>query len=291
VIEKLLGDMPVAVFIDDYYLRLPLAMPGAAGHLTHLGTWETVEAILARSEPDVLVAREGKLKVGPRPTYDEVRALHASGYTVLIRHAEREHSGLAELAAGFQQDLEAPINIHLYCTPANQHGFGWHYDAEDVFIVQTQGNKHYSLRKNTIHPLPLVETMPRDMAFERETTPTLECTLLAGDWLYIPAGYWHVARASEDAISLAVGVMPATAIAAFDFLRRELLSSPMWRQRLPVAGALSIHDAEGLVESYRSLLAELGKDVAREMERERFARAFLANLAQRGQEDTTRLPP
>jgi len=284
VIEQLLGDMPTSVFIDDYYLRLPLAMPGRARQLTHLGNWATVEAILARTDPDVLVARDGKLREGPRPAYDEARALHASGHTVLIRHAEKQHPGLADLAASFHQDFGAPINIHLYCTPADQHGFGWHYDAEDVFVVQTQGSKQYCLRKNTVHPLPLVETIPQDMSFEREITPTFECTLLAGDWLYIPAGYWHVARASEDAISLAIGVMPATAIEALDFLRSELLSSPMWRQRLPVTGLLSTLNQDGLTERYRSLLAELGKDVAREMGEERFVRAFLAGLAGRGRD-------
>lgn len=274
-IEKLLGDMPASTFVEDYFLRIPLAMPQRASHLTHLGTWATVETILARPEPDVLVAREGKLREGPRPAYDEARALHASGHTVLIRHAERQHQGLGELARDFHQDFGAPINIHLYCTPANQHGFGWHYDAEDVFIVQTQGNKQYSLRKNTVHPLPLIETIPRDMSFEREVTPTLECTLLAGDWLYIPAGYWHVAKASEDAISLAIGVTSASALDAFDFLRRELLASPLWRQRLPVAGRASSLTGDELAERYRTLLGELSEDVARRFGDARFLRAFL----------------
>jgi ribosomal protein L16 Arg81 hydroxylase len=282
--EQLLGDMPAHVFIDEYYLRLPLAMPGRASQLTHLGTWATVEAILARPEADVLVAREGKLGEGARPTYAEARALHASGHTVLVPHAERHHAGLAGLASRFQEDFGAPINIHLYCTPANQHGFGWHYDVEDVFVVQTQGSKQYRLRKNTVHPLPLVETIPKNMALEREITPTFECTLLAGDWLYIPAGYWHVATAGEDAISLAIGVMQPTAIDALDFLRQTLRSSPMWRQRLPVTGLLSPLDGDALTGRYRSLLAELGADLARQIGEERFLRAFLAALARKNRD-------
>lgn len=92
--------------------------------------------------------------------------MFSSGYTILIRHAERHFGPLAELAGGFSADLLEPVDIHMYCMPASQFGFGWHYDAEDVFVLQTQGEKEYSLRKNTVKPWPLVETLPNDMRFE-----------------------------------------------------------------------------------------------------------------------------
>ena len=47
--------------------------------------------------------------------------------------------------------------------------------------------------------------MPHDMQFERETTPVIACTLLRGDWLYIPAGWWHVAFARTDSLSISAG--------------------------------------------------------------------------------------
>src|SRR5947209_3055839 len=133
----------------------------------------------------------------------------------------------------------APIDVHVYCTPAGQPGFGWHYDAEDVFVLQTAGRKEWSLRKNTVNPWPLAEALPADMRHEREIMPVLRCTLAAGDWLYIPAGYWHRTRAGEESVSLSVGVLSASALDVYDFLRRQLLSSLRWRQRLPPAGGAS----------------------------------------------------
>ena len=53
--------------------------------------------------------------------------------------------------------------------------------------------------------------MPRDMHYERETTPAIACTLIAGDWLYIPRGFWHVALASRDALSISVGLLTPAA--------------------------------------------------------------------------------
>lgn len=278
IIEQLLGDVSKSVFMEEYYLKLPFALPRCAQKFTQLGNWETVQAILAQPDPDVLVVRQGRRWDGKEiPSYAQARELHASGYTVVIRNAEKHDARLAELAAGFHEEFQAPVDIQIYCTPANQHGFGWHYDPEDVFILQTQGSKEFSLRKNTVNPWPLVETLPRNMAYEREIMPLMKCRLLAGDWLYIPAGYWHVARADEEAISLAVGVMSTAAIDVYEFLRPRLLSSLMWRQRLPTPGKASPLSDQELLERYRALFAELAEDLARQIRNEEVVRLFLAS--------------
>ena len=77
-------------------------------------------------------------------------------------------------------------------TPGGQYGFGWHYDAEEVFIVQTTGRKLYSLRKNTVNPWPIEE----NAAFRHEVRARdhaagavrAGCGRLAD----IPSGYWHM---------------------------------------------------------------------------------------------------
>ena len=89
------------------------------------------------------------------------------------------------------------------CAP----GFGWHYDAEDVFIAQTAGEKDYYFRENTVEadtPFP-----PKDFqAYHAETSALQTAHLVAGDFLYIPARWWHMALCREDALSISVGVMP-----------------------------------------------------------------------------------
>src|SRR5205085_7566357 len=128
------------------------------------------------------------------------------------RHAELHDEQLAELASSFAKDFAAAVNIHVYCTPAGEYGFGWHYDAEEVFLIQTLGRKEYSLRKNTVHPWPLEETLPSDMRYEREIMPLMRCELAASDWLYIPSGYWHMGKSLETSITLAIGIQPHSAI-------------------------------------------------------------------------------
>jgi ribosomal protein L16 Arg81 hydroxylase len=282
-IEELLGPMTRAAFFEENFLKLPLARPGGCRHLAHLGGWEAVDHILAGRAADVLVGREGRKADVPTPTSaDQAKALLAQGLTVGIRQAHRHHPGLAELAASFHADFAAPIDVHVYCTPAGQPGLGWHYDAEDVFVLQTLGAKEWQLRKNTVNPWPLVEALPADMRYQREIMPVMRCALAAGDWLYVPGGYWHSTRAGQtESISLSVGVLSPTALDVLDFLRGRLRESLLWRQRLPCAGAASPLGAEELVRRMHELFKDLGQDLAAQLSQEHFARDFLATLTAR----------
>jgi ribosomal protein L16 Arg81 hydroxylase len=266
-------------FLENHFLRLPLAMPGNAAPYRGLGDWDALEGILSHADADVLVVRDGAASETARPqNAAAAQALVADGHTVLVRHAERHHAGLARLGAEFARELAAPVDVHLYATGAGHHGFGWHYDAEDVFILQTAGSKEYWLRKNTVNPWPVIETLPADMRYEREIMPVMQCRLDAGDWLYVPNGYWHRAAALSESLSLAVGVLPPTGLDVLDAVRERVLASLVWRQRLPVSG-----EASGLTESdtlgeYRQHLQQLAEDLTTLLSSESFARSLLERL-------------
>lgn len=277
MIEQLLGRISTAAFLEEYFLKRPFSLPHGAAEFTHLADWPAMERILSRPDADVRVAKDGqRVAVSESPTPAEYRRLSAEGCTLLVRHSEDHEPALAELADGFRRDFHAAVDVHVYCTPASRHGFGWHYDAEDVFLLQTVGCKEYSLRKNTVNPWPLEETLPRDMRYEREIMPLMKCRLEAGDWLYIPHGYWHVGQSLTDSITLSVGLMMPTAIDLFDFLRGQLLDSPLWRQRLPVAGAAASQDAARWEATIRQRIEELSHDFVRQFGSEVFLRSWLS---------------
>src|SRR5690606_37914660 len=118
-----------------------------------LGSWETLGAVLASEDVDAMIVRDGRrVEAAPPRDPEEAKSLLEDGCTILVRNAQRHHEGLAELACGFERDFRGPVNIHIYATPAGRFGFGWHYDAEEVFIPQTVCKKEYSLRKNTVNP-------------------------------------------------------------------------------------------------------------------------------------------
>jgi hypothetical protein len=303
-IQTLFGNISLATFVAEYLHRLPFSHAESAKIVCDLGSWDAIALMLGPPEGDVFAVREGRWYDGPPLTeLSAVRTLVEDGHTFFVRHAERHHPGLAELAAAFKAAFLGPVNIHVFVTPAGATGFSWHYDAEDVFIIQTQGAKEYSLRKNTVNPWPLEETLPADMQYERELMPLFRVLLMPGDLLYIPCGYWHKAEArgsglesgglgrvdaasrlphpqspvpspQDAAISLAIGVMSRSAIDVYDFLRQRLTASLLWRQRLPLPNT-SERPAVELQATYRQLFAQLADDVAKSLRDPKLLDEFL----------------
>ncbi len=205
-----LSRVDTPAFRRQHFGKAPFAEPSGARDAVPLLTWKTVEAVLQSPLPlDVLMVRDGALlEQEPVPhSLQELRALFATGGSVVIRRAEDHDAGLRALGEAFGHRFGGPATVHIFTTPKGHHSFGWHYDCEDVFIAQTGGRKDYFLRKNTVNPHPRVSTMPRDLQFEQERTPIASCTLIPGDWIYLPGGWWHVARCVEESLSISVGVL------------------------------------------------------------------------------------
>jgi ribosomal protein L16 Arg81 hydroxylase len=277
-VQSLFSVISLSKFVQDYLHRLPLALPQATQEVCGLGSWETLGAILNESSSDVMVVRDGEGRDVRPADMGAARALCDEGCTIVVRHAEGNHAGLGELARSFEEAFCGPVDVQMFVTPPGRAGFSWHYDAEDVFILQTAGAKQYGLRKNTVNPWPLEETLPKDMRYEREIMPLMTVNLAAGDMLYIPCGYWHRADASqstEAAISLAVGVMSRTGVDVFDFLRRRVVDSLLWRQRLPIVGEAAGMSREEAEARYRELFAELGADLGKMLADRRVVEEYL----------------
>jgi ribosomal protein L16 Arg81 hydroxylase len=279
--RRLLAESDIPSFLENYFQRLPYSKSVASAECLAYGTWETLTKVIASPDADVMVVRQNQQYAGPLPvTTEEAQALVADGYTLLVRHAERHDPALEEFARGLAADFAAPINIHIYCTPASEVGFAWHYDAEEVFIVQTTGVKEYFLRKNSVNPWPIEETLPRDMRYEREIMPLMKVVLAAGDWLYIPSGYWHYGAAHEAAISLSIGVAPRTGVDLFDALRKRVVDSLLWRQRLPVMGTIAAATDEELREQLANILRQLNHDLTRMIADPKLLLDFLREMRQ-----------
>jgi len=68
--------------------------------------------------------------------------------------------------------------------------------------------KDYYFRANTVDPASPVGSQPDFSLIRKERSPLATARLLPGDWLYIPARWWHVALPAEDSLSISLGVFP-----------------------------------------------------------------------------------
>ena len=209
MLDGWLGPGRARDFIACRRQRLPFAAPSLPAVRPALFDWPTLDRVL-RSEPapDALVVRSNEvLDVALPRSEAEVRALFADGTGLVVRRAQACDPALAALARCLHDGFASEVHLQLFVTPGGRHGFGWHYDADDVVILQTLGSKHYYFRANTQNPVLEPGKKPDFTAVKRETSPLMSCTLLAGDALYLPRGMWHAARAIDDSLSVSVGLL------------------------------------------------------------------------------------
>lgn len=278
-LQALLGDVPVLSFIKEQYLRLPFARSGGFPDLMAVGGLPMIRQLLDHHDLDIIAGRSGVLRAQVSSmTMEQARQFIDEGETVGFRHVHDQHPLLANLATELSREIGGKTDIHLYWTPAGHPGFGWHYDAEEVFILQLAGCKRWSLRKNTVNPWPLLETLPADQRYEREIMPVLRSRLAPGDWLYIPSGYWHRGNAEEESISLSIGIRPFCAIDVFDSVRPILLESIEWRERLPPTGTAGA-SIEELRSTYSEILERLSRSLANTIRGDAFLRGLFPHDA------------
>jgi 50S ribosomal protein L16 3-hydroxylase len=206
MLAEWLAPMPIAEFEASVLHASAFARAGAARAAVPLLGWDTLDRVLAaRPAPDALVVARGEVLEVPVPgSTAELRPLLNRGLGINVRHAERYDARLRALADEFERSLDGRVQVQLFATPAATHSFGWHYDAEDVFIAQTLGAKDYYFRKNTVDTL--AQRQPDFSRVRAETSALQTARLLAGDWLYIPRRWWHIAKCLEESLSISVGV-------------------------------------------------------------------------------------
>lgn len=166
--------------------------------------WQT-----CHSWGDVSLARahtnyEGAPYAALPPSVSTVRQALAEDYTVVINNLEKKSIRVAEFCRNVEKSLHFNAIVNLYFTKANTQGLNYHYDTEDVFILQLEGKKEwrvYDVRAD----LPLTDELYQQPDCASSSFQTFQ--LCAGDVLYIPRGFVHEARALEhDSLHLTVTV-------------------------------------------------------------------------------------
>jgi 50S ribosomal protein L16 3-hydroxylase len=153
-------------------------------------------------------------------------------WTVLVQGMNLQHTAMARLMQRFRFVPDARLDDVMvsYATPGG--GVGAHVDSYDVFLLQLQGTRRWSIGPlKTARDRALVEGAPLKLL--KHFKPTQQFDLAPGDMLYLPPGYGHDGVAVDACLTASIGF------------------------RAPRAGELAAELLEQLAEVVRA--AEVGK--------------------------------
>ena len=135
-------------------------------------------------------------------------------------------------------DLRCQLSVNAYFSAGRDaSAFDAHFDPQDTFILQLEGEKEWRLweRDRVLNP---ISGYPDQKTVAVPALPADETVLMTpGDLLYVPRGMWHWPRSLSDAPSLHLTltvVMPRP-VDVMTWLIAELSSEPEFRAALPLS--------------------------------------------------------
>jgi hypothetical protein len=120
-----------------------------------------------------------------------------SGCTLVVDAINRWDATMEVACRSWQWWSRERVQVNTYLTTQDTAGFTLHWDDHDVVILQLAGEKSWNVRTPS-RPVP----MYRDAAPNSEPSNehVWSGTLMPGDVMHIPRGYWHQAtRATQGA--------------------------------------------------------------------------------------------
>jgi hypothetical protein len=247
---KLLRPVTVEEFLASSWGRSHRHVRGPADKFSGLMPWPRLNEIMRGHRldyPRLRLARDGKslpfsscirrVQGGrrkitiPRLLPTELTRHLREGATLVLDAVDELQPAIEEIASGLEHFFHERVQVNLYAGFQTSRGFDLHWDDHDVFVLQVAGRKRWAVYGMT-RPYPLA---PDVEAAERPRgEPIWEETLEAGDLLYIPRGWWHVAEPlAEPTLHLTVGVHNRTGHDLLRWLTERMRAAELYRRDLP----------------------------------------------------------
>ncbi|MFP5319679.1 MAG: JmjC domain-containing protein [Acidimicrobiia bacterium] len=261
-----------ASFLEHHWARSPLHLPGDdATAFADLFTLDDVDHLVASSfarAPTFRLVRNGTpvpparytktARVGgndvagvgdPRRVFQEF----ADGATIVLQGLQRYWPPITDLCRQLELELNFPVQANAYVTPPGSQGLAVHYDTHDVFVLQVGGSKEWEVY-DPVFPDPL-PAQPWAARRQEPGPVTLSVRLETGDFLYVPRGFLHSARAQADlSAHLTIGIHAETRHDVLRHVVEGAAETAGFRRSLPPGWA---SDEERLAKEVEMAIADL----------------------------------
>ena len=230
------SDLPTDAFFREYYARnLPVILAGAIADWPAVSRWtpgylkarigdQIVQVQADRdNDPDYEIYKDRHLRQMPFVEFmDQISRPDGANNTLYMTAYNASHN---DPALSCIRDDMGTIDRYLDSDSDNRHGLMWigpagtitpmHHDLTNNLLVQVVGRKVIKLvpaiqadaMYNHIHVFSAVSDI-ESPAFDTNRFPdfaqarVLDVTLLPGDALLIPIGWWHQVRSLDFSVTL-----------------------------------------------------------------------------------------
>lgn len=198
------------LFLSQYWQKKPLLIkqgladfksPISADELAGLALEDEIESRMVLEHPGQTPA--WSLRRGPFKEADFAQ-LPKTHWTLLVQGVDRFIPEVADLIDIFSFIPQWRFDDVMISYAVSQGGVGPHYDLYDVFLVQAQGRRRWSLTTKGCHEDNKVEQIPLRLMKEFATEQSFD--LEPGDVLYLPprVGHWGVSL-TDDCMTYSFG--------------------------------------------------------------------------------------
>ena len=215
----LLGGLSPAAFMRRHWQKTPLLVRQAwRGVAPPVSRREMFQLAASEDVESRLVVRESarwRVRPGPLPPR-ALPPLARPGWTLLVQGLDLHRSAACDMLERFRFVPDARLDDLMLSWASPGGGVGPHTDSYDVFLLQVQGRRRWSVGR--VADASFVEGEPLKLL--RQFQPQQEWLLEPGDLLYLPPRWGHDGVAEGgDCMTCSVGFRAPAA----QELARELL--------------------------------------------------------------------
>ncbi|MDE2834643.1 MAG: hypothetical protein OXM02_09000 [Bacteroidota bacterium] len=203
----LLGDLPVTVFMRDYWHRRPVLLRGAlAGCEFPVDAGQLLQMAREPERVSRLITGDGRsgaweVEFGP---FEDFTELPDRNWTLLVQQTDRGTPELNSIMNRFRFIPNWRLDDLQISLAAPGGSAGPHIDQYDVFLIQSYGHRVWQLESE-----PAAGDRPvqpgLDLAVLQDFHPDVEYTVVPGDILYLPPRVPHWGIAVDECMTCSVG--------------------------------------------------------------------------------------
>ena len=193
----------INAFLTDYWQKQPTVIKNGFADFNDPISPDELAGLAMEDEVDSRLVHNAnnqwQVAHGPFEDFDNLTETHAQ---LIVQAANHWHSGCQTLAEPFGVFPRWLMDDVMVCFSLPQGGVGPHIDQYDVFIIQGMGKRRWRVgNKGNYNEANLHTGLRQIEGFKA----IIDEELIAGDILYIPAGFPHEGQSLDTSLSYSVG--------------------------------------------------------------------------------------